>query len=405
MELSIRSRYAINPIQEEDAVAYSLMKAGKEVIKLNRGDPAIYFKTPKYVVDAYVKALREGKTFYADPIGVKELREAVSKRYKSIYNINVNPDSVIVTQGLSEAIIFLNAALINEGEKAVIFKPYYTQYIPDLEIFGGRAVLERYDEKINWNIDIDSLEKSIKRDFKKSNKIKYMLITNPNNPTGTVLDRKVLSDIVEIAKNHDIMLISDEIYDEIVFNGAKFTSISKLANGVPHMILNGGSKDFAATGFRVGFVVVPEEDKVSKAVGSKLGDFAKIRLSGNTPAQYAIAEALNKEREHKDAVRKMVSAIGKRASLVSRLVNESEFMDAVEPKGAFYVFPKLDMKKLALKNDTEFVDKLLKEEYVQLTRGSGFGESNHVRIVALATENVLEDAMQRIERFCRRHSK
>jgi alanine-synthesizing transaminase len=403
--LSSRSRYAINVIQEEDEVAGRLMHSGKEVMRMNRGDPPAYFPAPAYFIDAYIKALKERKVYYSSPAGVPELREAISRRYERLYGVKSTGEDVIVTNGVSEALLFLNSALINDGDSAVIFKPYYTQYLPDLEFYGGKAAVCDYEEDRGWEVDIDAVERSIKRSVSKDRKPKYMLITNPNNPTGTVLDKKTLSEIVEIAKNYRIFLVSDEIYDEITYNGAKFTSVSQVAKGVPHMILNGASKGYDSTGIRIGYAFVPGDDAASLSIKNEFLNLARVRLSANTPAQYAFAEAISNKNAHDRAISQMRSAIEKRVNLAAKLINESKYMDTVKPKGAFYLLPKLHMDCLKIKDDKEFVDKLLKEEDVWLTRGSGFGADNHARIVALAPEAIITQAMEKIEKFCRRHSK
>ncbi|MEM0149642.1 MAG: aminotransferase class I/II-fold pyridoxal phosphate-dependent enzyme [Candidatus Micrarchaeaceae archaeon] len=404
--LSKRSRYAENPIEEEDRVAEALMKKGRHVIQLNRGDPPVYFPTPKYIIDAYSRALQEGRTTYSRAEGVRVLVEAVSKRYRSLYNMRVDEDSIIVTQGVSEAISFINSSLIDGGDAAIILKPYYPIYVPSLKIFGGRPFVGSYDENNNWDIDIDNLERRLRKlSATQRKRIKYIMITNPNNPTGTVLSRRALENVVELANEHSLLLISDEIYDEIVYNGAKFTSIGQLAKGVPHMILNGSSKIFDSTGFRIGFMIVPDDDKVSSALKLKLSDYAKARLSANTPAQYAVAEAMLNVKEHRKAIRAMVGSIESRVNYATKLIAESEFFSIVEPNGAFYLFPRVDLKSMGFKNDAQFVNELLNQEYVQLTRGSGFGMPSHIRIVALPPKDILGYAINKINDFCKKNAK
>lgn len=404
--LSKYSKYAENAIEEENPTVHMMEKSGKKVTKLNIGDPAKFFPTPKYMIDAYIKALREGKTGYVDPEGILELREAVSKRYKRLYNVDVDPnDSTFITHGVSEALIFLNSMLVNPGDMAVMFKPYYSVCHSGFRLFGGVPIFQEYVHERNWDIDTDELDRKVKAAKKEGSKVKYLMLTNPSNPTGMVLDRKVLQRIVEIAKNNDLVLVSDEIYDEVIFKGATFTSISQIAKGIPHIIFNGASKDLDATGFRIGFVLVPETDPVSMVIKKKVLDFCAIRLCVSTPAQYAVAEGINNTSEHKAEVAMFVKAIEERAELASKLINESKYMHVVPPKGAYYLFPKLDMGKLDLKSDREFVHTLLEEEAVLLTRGSGFGGDGHVRLVALPPKEILESAIDRIDKFCKRHSK
>ncbi|MGC8571739.1 MAG: aminotransferase class I/II-fold pyridoxal phosphate-dependent enzyme [Candidatus Micrarchaeia archaeon] len=405
--LSERSRYAQNAIEMEDATAEALAKKGMKIIELNRGDPTYYINTPKYIINAYKRALDENKTHYSRAEGIKELTEAISKRYKHLYNIDFDEDKVIVTQGVSEALSILNSALINDGDKAVLFRPYYPPYMPYLKMNGGEAVLESYDESNNWNIHIENLKKSLKniKNEGKINRVKYMLITNPNNPTGTVMDKSVLEEIVDIANEYNIMLVSDEIYDEIIFNNAKFTSVSKLAKGIPHIIFNGMSKDYDATGFRIGYAIIPEEDKKSIEIRKKFYDYAMVRVSSNTPAEYAAAEAIGNIKVHEREVKKLVKQISERVNFTYKLLSENKYMSIVKPNSAYYLFPKVFIEELGFKRDVDFVDKLLKEKGIQTVWGSAFGSPSHIRIVALAPNNLLEEAIIKINDFCKEHKK
>jgi alanine-synthesizing transaminase len=404
MFLSYRSKYAQNPIEEDDMLAERLAREGKNIIKLNRGDPPVYFTTPEYILNAYIEALKAGKTTYANAVGIPELREAIRLRYKRKYRLDASPDSVIVTQGVSEGLSFLNNSLINEGESAILFKPYYPIYVPSLNLAGGKEILERYEESRGWNVHVESLAGTLKK-LKKSgklNKVKYLLITNPNNPTGTVLRRDVLEEIVSLANEYDILLVSDEIYDEIVYNGALFTSVAEVAKGVPYVILNGASKDFDATGFRLGFALIPGEDNKSAELRSKFADFARVRLSANVPAQYAFTEAITNSAEHEKSITKMVKEIETRVNFAVNLIKENPYMSIVKPNSAFYLFPKVDLKSLKFNSDKEFVDQLLMQEGIQITRGSGFGSPSHIRIVSLPPKEILADAITKINEFCRK---
>ena len=396
------SGHAGNPVEEQDKIAKELIDRGRKVIKLSRGDPAVYFKTPKYIIDAYIKALKEGKSQYEYFYGAQELREAVAKRYRRMYGLNLDvEEDIIATNGVSESLIFLNSVLMNKGDRAVMFRPFYTLYEGLLEINHGRAIYGNYDEDNSWAIDLDHLKKALKN----SKRIKYMLITNPNNPTGTVLNRKIIEEVVGIANDNDIMLVSDEIYDEILFNGAKFTSLAQIAKGTKHVILNGASKNFDSPGFRIGFMIVPGKDKISKEFKERVVKYAQMRLSVNTPAQYAVAEGMNNIKEHKRSIDHMVREIADRTNFTYKMINESRYMEAVRPNGAFYILPKLNIRDINVKDDTEFAKRLLLEANVQVTRGSGFGSKNHIRIVTLPDKKTIGEAMDRIERFCRKNNR
>ncbi len=402
--LSSRSRFAINPLEEDDAIADAIEREGKKVIRLNRGDPAVYFPTPDYIKEAYIEAIKEGKTHYTETRGAEELVEEIISRYKRKFGLSTDPESVVVTQGVSEALYMLNTALLDPGDKAIVFKPYYTQYIPYIGLAGGEEYLLEYKENMGWGIDVEELERHVKR-LKHKARIKYVILTNPNNPTGTVLDKKTLKDIVQLANEHDLILVSDEIYDEIVYNGAHFTSISEIAKGIPYIILNGASKNFDSTGFRIGFAIVPGEDKVSMELKKKLFNFASVRVSANAPAQYAVAEGLRNVKEHNKAIKGMVKEIEKRVNFAIKLLNENPYLQTVRPNGAYYIFPRVDLKSLNCKTDKELVDKLLVKEQVQLTRGSGFGMQSHIRIVSLPEKEVLGTAITRLNEFCRKMAK
>jgi alanine-synthesizing transaminase len=403
--LSANSRYVTSAIREDDELADQLRKSGKKVIKLSSGDPPIYYPTPQYIIDAYVEALREGKTSYSRSQGIPELVNAIIERYGRMFRLSLRMEDVLVTSGLSEALIFLNGAMMSANDTAVILRPYYAQYPVTIRMFGGIPLLGDYEEDNNWNVDPDSLLRLLRKGRKgSSKKPKYMLITNPNNPTGTVLSRQVLEEIVEIANENRLLLISDEIYDEIVYNGATFTSVSQLARGMPHIIMNGASKAFDATGFRIGYMLIPENDKTSEELKIKLGDYCKSRLCASTPAQYAVAKAMANRAEHERTVREMVKAIEESVNLALKLLHENEHLSVVRPNGAFYIFPRIRIREMDFKNDKEFVQALLTERLIHTTRGSGFGSPNHFRIVALAPKDVMNYCIEQVNEFCREHS-
>ena len=402
--LSKRSRFAKNVISEESKLAAELARKGKIIIRLNTGDPAKYFRTPKYIIDAYVSALRRNMTGYSKGEGTLELERAVAKRYKRMYGVDVDNKSVIITSGVSEAIYYLNSEIINRGDRAVIFKPYYPQYSAYLMMHGGKAIFGRYNKKNDCEFDIDDLNRKLKR-LSKKRLPKYILVTTPNNPTGGVLGRNALKEVVDTANEYGSVLISDEIYDEILLNKTKFVSIGEVAEGVPHIILNGASKNFDATGFRVGFAIIPEQDKLSMEIKDRLYDYVLTRLSVNTPAQHAITEALNNVSQHKKELSIMLREIEKRVELSFSILSENRYIDVVKPKAAFYLFPKLHINELKFRNDTEFMEELLKKESIWIREGCGFGIKNYFRVVSLADKDILNDALNRINTFCKKNAK
>ncbi|MGC8662753.1 MAG: aminotransferase class I/II-fold pyridoxal phosphate-dependent enzyme [Candidatus Micrarchaeia archaeon] len=400
--LSKLSAYASSPIREDDEVAWKLIENGKKVIKLNTGDPAKYFKTPERVINAYIEALRKNYTYYSNSQGILELREAIAKRHKKMYGLDIGPEKILITQGISEGLQFLNTATIDKGDKSILIKPYYPSYLPYLLVTGGRPIFGEAKWEKGWEIDLESLEKSVKREKRK--KLKYMLITTPNNPACYVISRKKLREIVDFANEYDIFLVSDEIYDELVFKG-NFTSLSQVADGLPYMILNGMSKNFVGTGLRIGYMLIPNDDNKSSRLLSKMIELAQMRLSPNTPAQLAYAVGLQDLEAHRKEVEKLRKEIKERTYFATKEVNESKYMHALLPGGAFYVFPKIELNKLRFKDDKTFVQNLLFEKYVQVTRGSGFGMPGYIRIVTLPPKGVLKDAIDKIDSFCKIHSR
>ena len=323
-----------------------------------------------------------------------------------MYNLDSSSEDIMVTQGVSEALIFLNSALIDNGDMAITFRPYYPEYISHLKLNGGDMMFENYEESKGWEVDTEKLGRSLARmkTNGKLKKVKYIILANPNNPTGTVLERKVLERIADLANEYGIFLISDEIYDEIIYNGFKFTSMGEVAKGIPHMILNGMSKDYDSTGFRIGFMIIPENDKKSVEFKRKMLDYSATRLSSNTPAEYAAAEALNNITAHKRAISKMVTEIEGRANHAVDRLAENRYIEVVRPNGAFYILPRIDLKALKFRNDREFIHTMLEKEGIQLTRGSGFGGPSHIRIVALPPKEILDYAINKLNVFCKRRA-
>ncbi len=402
---SNKSKHVENLILELNPLAEKLARSGKRIIQLHRGDPPHYFPTPKYIIDAYIASLKRGETYYSRAQGSMDLVNAVAARYKK-YNMHLGEKDIIVTAGVTEALLFVNNALIDKGNKAVLLRPYYPQYMMRLGTEEGVPVMGRMLLDSNWDIDLDGLRKLLKTEHAAGKRHpKYLMVTNPHNPTGKVFERKALQEIVDVANDNDLILVSDEIYDELVYNDHKFVSMGQVAAGVPHILLNGSSKNFDSTGFRIGFMMVPGTDKVSEALKSKFSEYALAHLSVNTPAEHAVAEAIHNTKEHEIAIKAMVGAIEKRVNLVIDRLAENPYITVTRPRGSFYIFPKLDFDSLSFKDCKDFITSLLISEGIQVTGGAPFGEPSHFRIVALPPEETLNYAMDRLNDFCIKHKK
>jgi len=393
--------HAYYPVRELFPLAEEIKKTGVEIYNASIGDPVPYLGTAKYVARAYCKALKDGKASYSRSPGDLEFLDEIAKRYGRLYNLEIDPSKIFVTQGLSEAVTFLTESLMEKGRGAVLFNPYYPVYAPTIKLFGGTVVLSNLNEEQDWTPSKDDLEEKVKKAKHEGVDLKFLLTINPNNPTGSMCSRKDLEGIVEVAKNNDLLIISDEIYDEMILVKEKMTCMGEVAKGVPHVIMNGLSKNWGGTGFRIGWVVVPEDDAGSRKLREGLGNLATMRLSASTPAQIAGVEALRNVRAHQKFLRYLTKNIRERAEFMQKRLSEVEGVSCQKAKGAFYLFPKIDLSKTKYKNDKEFCTELLRKEHVWVTRGSGFGLDNHLRITALPPVEILGKVAQGIENLMR----
>jgi aspartate/methionine/tyrosine aminotransferase len=399
--LSQRMEHAYYPIRELFPLAEEIKKTGAEIYNASIGDPVPYLGPAKYVLKAYAKALKEGKVYYSRSPGDFEFLDEISKRYRRLYNLDINPSKVFVTQGLSEAVTFLAECLMEKGRGAVLFNPYYPAYAPTVKLFDGTVVLSELNEEKGWAPSKDDLEERIKKAKSAGIDLKFILIINPNNPTGSMCSRKDLQDVVEVAKNNDLLIISDEIYDELILVKEQMSCIGELAKGVPHVLMNGLSKNWGGTGFRVGWVAIPEDDEGSTKLREGISNLSTMRLSASTPAQIAGIEALRNVKAHKRFLKYLIRNIKQRAEFLQKRLNEIQGVSCQKAKGAFYLFPKIDLSKTRFKNDKEFCTELLRKEHVWVTRGSGFGLDSHLRTTVLPPVETLEKVAQGIENLMR----
>jgi len=385
-------------IREFVPLARELERKGLKVIYLNIGDPLKYdFDTPLVVKEAIYKAVLEGHNYYSLSEGDYELREAIAERERKVNGVRINADDIIVTQGVSEAINFIFAISVNPGDEVLLPGPSYPLYPIVVRIYGGKPVFYKCDERNEWTPDADDVRKKI------TEKTKAIVIINPNNPTGTVYDEGAVRRILDIAAEHDILVISDEIYDRIVFEG-NFKSVASLAKDVTIVIFNGFSKAYLMTGWRLGYLyVMSPNERVKADIIDALRNIARTRLSASTPVQKAAITALKEVDKH---IPELVGKLKERRDYAYKRLSEMSGIEVVKPKGAFYIFPKIPKSK-GWRDDREFVLRLLKEEYVLVVHGSGFGKygEQHFRSVLLPPISMLEEAFNRIERFIARYMK
>lgn len=377
--------YAIRDIV---LAAREVERRGTKVDYLNIGDPVQYgFQPPENVVDAYVDALRRGDNFYAPSEGLPELREEIARKERG-KGLRTHMDDIIVTNGLSEALDMVTASILEEGDQVLLPGPYYPPYSSYVKLHGGVPVEFRVD-LFAGKPDLDDMRSKI------TDRTVALCLINPNNPTGAVFDRKSLRDMLDIANEHGLYVICDEIYDRIVFDG-RFSGIGEVAGDSPVILLNGFSKVNLMTGWRLGYIAFadsPELDDIKRF----LPQLARVRIAANMPAQYAATESLRGPQGYVD---RFVGELRRRRDTVVKRLNSMPNISCPDVRGAFYAFPKI--LDNPFKDDHRFVLKLLESRGVLVVHGSGFGRTyggGHFRLVFLPPMDVMGPALDKIEDF------
>ncbi|MFX1562150.1 MAG: aminotransferase class I/II-fold pyridoxal phosphate-dependent enzyme [Promethearchaeota archaeon] len=382
-------QYAIRDVV---VAAKKLEAEGRQITYLNIGDPIVYdFKTPSLFVDAFCKAAREGFNGYSASTGVNEFREAVVEKERKYNQVYVTAENVIATAGISEGIQMLMATLVHPGSEVLVPGPTYPPYLAFVKFFDGAAKTYRCIEEEGWRPDIDDLRSKI------TDKTAALVLINPNNPTGALYDSKTVQAFIDLAGEYGIPLISDEVYDRLVFN-QQHISTASIAKDVPVIGFNGLSKVYLVPGWRVGYMYFHHKNGELNEIRENILRQARIRICCNAPAQYAAAVALSGPDNY---LKDVISRLRKRRDLVWKRLNEIEGISTAKPEGAFYIFPKINLNN-RWKSDEEFVMDLLHQTGVLVVHGSGFDPkygAGHFRIVFLAPPLTLEGALDAIQHF------
>jgi alanine-synthesizing transaminase len=380
-----------------DIISYARKyeSTGKQIIYLNIGDPVKYdFKTPEHIKLALIDAVKDNKNYYAESEGLPELRKAIVEK-ESQKGLSVTEEDVLVTNGVSEGLDMTMASIIDPNSEVLMPGPYYPPYASYVKFYGGKPVEFKLHE--DGRPDLEDIISKI--NFKS----RAMCIISPNNPTGEVFDRKSLQQLIDIAAEHDLYVICDEIYDKIVF-GDQFTGIGKVAKDAPVILLNGFSKAYLMTGWRCGYICTNGNSRKLNEIRENIPKLARVRISTNLPVQIAAVQALQGPQDH---ITEMVKKLRRRRDYVVRSLNAIEGISCKMPQGAFYVFPKINLDS-RWKDDKQFVLDLLNNTGVLTVHGSGFGTAfgaGHFRIVYLPPEEFLVQAMDKLERFIYKSSK
>jgi alanine-synthesizing transaminase len=376
-----------------------LIKDGKKIYYLNIGDPAAFdFKTPSSLKNALCEAIAKEDNYYSPSEGMPELREAVARKEKKINKVDISSEDVLVTEGISEGIQMLMGALVEKGDEILFPGPTYPPYISYTKFFDGTPVAYETIEREGWKPNLDDLRSKITK------KTRAIVIINPNNPTGAVYDKRTVKEILDIAGEHNLPVLSDEIYDQLTYE-KEFVSAATLTKDVPVVGLNGFSKVYQMTGWRLGYMYFKGEGKQLDELKLGVEKECRIRICANTPVQIAATAALNGPQ---DFVKDIVDRLRERRDFSWKRLNEIEGITTTKPEGAFYIFPKIHEVGTRWKNDMEFVVELLKETGVLIVNGSGFDPvygKDHARIVFLPPIAELEEAFNAVERFMEKKQK
>ena len=364
-------------------------KNSKKAIYLNIGDPVQYdFPTPDHIKNALIKAVQDNQNYYTASEGLPELRQAIVEKEKG-KGFDVTENDVLVTNGVSEALDMTLASVVSPNDEILMPGPHYPPYKSYVKFYGGNPV--EFKIHSDGRPDIDDLKSKI------TSKTTAICLINPNNPTGEVFSYQNLKDIVDVAAQHDLYIICDEIYDRIVFDET-FSGIGRVSKDLPVILLNGFSKVYLMTGWRCGYMCINSNSPKLDDFRKNVPKLARVRIAGNLPVQKAAVEALRGPQDH---IGEMVHKLKNRRNYIVKRLNSIPRITSTMPKGAFYVFPKIDLGG-RWKNDLDFVIDLLNTKGVLTVHGSGFGStfgSDHFRIVYLAKEEILEQAMDKLENF------
>ena len=378
------------PVLEE---ADRMRANGEKILRLNIGNPAAFgFEAPDEVIRDLITNARESEG-YSDSKGIFSARKAVMQYYQ-LQNIHVDMDDIYIVNGVSEGISMSMQALLDNDDEVLVPMPDYPLWTACVSLAGGNAVHYICDEEANWYPDIDDIKSKI------TSKTKAIVLINPNNPTGAVYPREILQEIVDIARQNDLIIFSDEVYDRLVMDGMEHIPIASIAEDIFTVTLSGLSKSHRICGFRVGWMVLSGPRQHVKGYIEGLNMLANMRLCSNVLAQQVIQTSLGGQQSI-DSMLLPGGRIYEQRNYIHKAINEIPGLSAVKPNAGLYLFPKIDTDMYRIDNDEEFVLNFLKQEKVLLTHGRGFNmnTADHFRIVYLPRVDELTELQEKMARF------
>jgi alanine-synthesizing transaminase len=374
--------------------AKRLENEGFRIIKLNIGNPAAFgFTAPDEIIHDVIVNLPNAQG-YIDSQGLFAARKAIMQDFQSKGVMDVETDDIYIGNGVSELITMSMQGLLDSGDEVLVPSPDYPLWTAAITLSGGKAVHYYCDEQSGWNPDLADIESKITANTK------AIIVINPNNPTGAVYERGILEGIAKIAREHELLVFADEIYDRITYDGAKHIPMALIDPEILTICFNGMSKAYRAAGFRAGWMALSGNKKIAAGYREGLDMLSNMRLCSNVPAQYGIQTALGGYQSINDFVLPG-GRLREQRDIAVNMTNAIPGLSVVMPKGALYCFPKIDTKKFNITNDEQFVMDLLRDRHLLLVQGTGFNwrEPDHFRIVFLPDKDTLTDAMHRLAAF------
>lgn len=373
------------------AKAKEMKENGIDVISFGAGEPD--FNTPENIINAAIKAMQDGNTKYTSVNGVLPLREAICKKFRDDNNLEYKPSQIVVSTGAKQSLANAFLAILNPDDEVIVPNPYWVSYPELIRLADGKPVFVEGDEASSYKFNKENLEKAV------TEKTKAIILNSPNNPTGTIYTKEELIEIAEFAKKYDLIIVSDEMYEKLIYDGKKHISIASISSDAYErtIVINGLSKSYAMTGWRLGYCGATE--KLAKLMTN-----VQSHMTSNVCSitQYAAIEALNGPQ---DKVNEMILEFEKRRNYMEKTLEEINGLSIIKPEGAFYIMINIDKclgKEIdgeIIKDSMDFSAKLLEHEKVAVIPGKAFGLDNYVRVSYATSMELIKKGLERINKF------
>lgn len=373
------------------AKAKEMKENGIDVISFGAGEPD--FNTPENIINAAIKAMQDGNTKYTSVNGILPLREAICKKFRDDNNLEYKPSQIVVSTGAKQSLANAFLAILNPDDEVIVPNPYWVSYPELIRLADGKPVFVEGDESSSYKFNKENLEKVV------TEKTKAIILNSPNNPTGTIYTKEELIEIAEFAKKYDLIIVSDEMYEKLIYDGKKHISIASISSDAYErtIVINGLSKSYAMTGWRLGYCGATE--KLAKLMTN-----VQSHMTSNVCSitQYAAIEALNGPQ---DKVNEMILEFEKRRNYMEKTLEEINGLSIIKPEGAFYIMINIDKclgKEIdgeIIKDSMDFSAKLLEHEKVAVIPGKAFGLDNYVRVSYATSMELIEKGLERINKF------